>query len=161
VAPFLIFLLIVPFLKAFADESVCTENSQYIEVNTRSSMLYLCDYGRILKEYPVALGRGGLDKTTQGDAKTPRGQYSLGVPRASNRFFMFIPVGYPTAEQKAQGFTGADVGVHGPLRILSWIGPLNAWINWTNGCIAVSSEHEILDIADWVNSNRISTITVH
>ncbi len=62
----------------------------------------------------VSLGRGGLEKSVQGDRKTPMGTYSIGAPRPSKRFFIFIPIGYPSEKQRVNGFTGGDVGVHGP-----------------------------------------------
>jgi murein L,D-transpeptidase YafK len=144
-----------------ADDKPCVESYQYIEVIASESELFLCENGRALKTFKVSLDRGGLEKKMQGDGKTPIGNYSLGIPRSSNRFFVFIPIGYPNEKQKVQGFTGSDVGLHGPIRDLSWLGKLNTWINWTNGCVAVGSEHEIFEISDWVKSNQGATISIH
>jgi murein L,D-transpeptidase YafK len=138
----------------------CELKDNYLSVDTQSSTLFLCSNQDSVKTFKVALGRGGLDKKIQGDGKTPLGSYSLGTPRSSKRFFSFIPIGYPTPAQNAQGFTGSDVGVHGPLKYLSWLGRLNNWVNWTNGCVAVGSSNEISEIVTWVNENHVSTILI-
>ncbi len=79
---------------------------------------------------------------------------------SSGRFFTFIPIGYPTPIQKEQGYTGSDVGVHGPFHYLSWLMMLNTWVNWTNGCVAVGSSDEISEIAEWVRDHHVSSITI-
>lgn len=114
-----------------------------------------------MKAYTVSFGRGGTDKHIQGDSRTPIGRYRLGAPRESERFFIFIPIGYPTAQQKAQGYTGGDVGLHGPIDYLNWIGDLNTWVNWTDGCVAVANEYEISEIATWVRQGHIGWIVIH
>jgi len=103
-----------------------------------------------MARFKVALGRGGLDKTRQGDGRTPLGTYSLGAPRPSTRFGTFIPIGYPTPEQSARGFTGRDVGVHGPERRARWLGSLSTWIDWTAGCVATGTDDEIALVASFV-----------
>lgn len=152
-------LVLLPNLAA-GTEQPCFPSGRYFQVDTHDSRLFLCEDGQALKSFKVSLGRGGLDKKAQGDGRTPIGAYSLGAPRPSNRFFTFIPVGYPTPEQKKIGFTGSDVGVHGPFRYLSWLGSLNTWIDWTNGCIAVGSANEISEIAEWVRNAKITSITI-
>jgi len=68
-----------------------------------------------------------------------------GVARASERFHEFVPVGYPTEAQRAEGRTGSAIGVHGPDARFRWLGPATVWVDWTNGCIAVSNA-DMVDI---------------
>jgi murein L,D-transpeptidase YafK len=153
--------IILAGIPAAAKAEVCSGNLSYLEVNISEAKLFLCDHGRVIRDFRVSLGRGGIDKKVKGDARTPIGKYELGTPRPSSRFIKFIPIGYPTEQQRQRGFTGSDVGVHGPLRYLSWLGGLNTIVNWTNGCIAVGSEAEISEVADWVNANHVTEIVVH
>lgn len=146
---------------AYGFENVCKNKSIYIEIQTQQSLLLLCDNSSTPQSFRVSFGKGGFNKKVQGDNKTPLGSYSLGTPRSSNRFFIFIPIGYPTDEQKKNGFTGGDVGIHGPLRFLSWIGRVNTWFDWTQGCIAVGSEEEIGKISDWVVANKVVSILIY
>ncbi|MGH9888996.1 MAG: L,D-transpeptidase family protein, partial [bacterium] len=123
--------------------------------------LSLCEGGRAEETFRVALGTGGVGKRRQGDAKVPLGAYPLGTPRGSALFGTFILVGYPTPAQRREGFTGGDVGVHGPPRA-SRTGPseVNTSTDWTLGCIAVGSDAEIERIARWVREKRIGRIVL-
>lgn len=116
--------------------------------------LCLCEDESVAAEYRVAIGKGGTGKRREGDHKTPVGAYPLGTPRASSEFGTFIPVGYPTAEQRREGYTGSAIGIHGPSRPFAWAGPMNLAADWTEGCIAVSSDEAIDDIATWVRQKR-------
>lgn len=128
----------------------CLSPLTHISVASSLGILVLCEQGEGLKKYRVSLGSGGIDKRLEGDRKTPIGIYTLGQPKASDRFGTFIPVGYPTAAQKAAGFTGADVGIHGPDRAFQFLGDITVMINWTAGCIALGYDLEINEIKDWV-----------
>lgn len=141
------------------DAVACTTSDAQLVVLTRDRRLWLCDEGRAVASYPVALGRGGLGKRARGDNRTPLGSYTLGVPRPSSRFGIFIPVAYPTAEQRLQGYTGSAVGIHGPHRHSRRAGEANTWFDWTAGCIALGSDEEVQVVASWVRSRR-PTLTV-
>lgn len=113
----------------------------------------LCEGGHAARTFPVAIGRAGPGKTAQGDNRTPTGVYALGKPRPSAKFHTFIPVGYPTADQRARGFTGADIGLHGPPRGWRHLGRATVWFDWTRGCIALPSDAAIDEIAAWVREH--------
>ncbi len=129
----------------------CLSPLTHISIASSLGILVLCEQGESIKKYRVSLGSGGVDKRVEGDRKTPLGIYTLGVPKTSERFGIFIPVGYPTRDQKAAGFTGADVGIHGPDRAFQFLGDITVMINWTAGCIALGYDQEINEIKDWVN----------
>lgn len=138
----------------------CKGQKNAIVVDTGQHRLLICQEDKKIGEFSVAIGRGGIDKRKQGDKKTPLGEYSLGAPRPSSQFGIFIPVGYPTLEQMTKGFTGGDVGVHGPSRIFKWLGRFNTWIDWTQGCIAVGTDKEISEIAQWVREQHGNMIVI-
>ena len=107
--------------------------------------LTLYSRGQILKSYKVALGRGPAGpKDHQGDHKTPEGEYVLDAKNAQSRFHLALHVSYPNAadRQRAQK-EGRDHGgaimVHGVAWGFDWIGSLEHQIDWTDGCIAVST----------------------
>jgi len=137
-----------------SDGDPCMDRGVAIQVDTQAGILRLCRANATYKQFPVAVGSGGRGKGAEGDQKTPLGRYALGSPRASAKFHLFIPVCYPTAEQRRQGATGGDVGVHGPKRGLRWAGKANTWLNWTRGCIAVASDEAIAEIAAWVRREK-------
>jgi murein L,D-transpeptidase YafK len=82
------------------------------------------------------------------------------MPRASTRFRTFIPVGYPTAEQRENGYMGSAIGIHGPDRRFRWLGRLTSWFDWTAGCIAVGKDEEIGSVAQWVKDKRVTRISI-
>lgn len=132
----------------------CEDRGTSIVVLTGARALYLCERSQAIAHYDVALGALGIIKTRQGDMKTPIGTYSLGRPRISySGFHTFIPIGYPTTKQKALGYTGKNVGIHGPKRRFRCAGFLNAAIDWTDGCIAVADDLYISEIAQWLENH--------
>jgi len=143
-----------------AENNPCDGQNTSVVINTVSRKLYICANNKRYQEYKVAIGKKGTGKQKKGDNKTPIGTYALGMPRDSSRFGTFIPVGYPTPEQKSKGFSGSDVGIHGPSRLFKWLGSINTWTNWTQGCIAVGSDAEISSIAQWVKDNKINRVVI-
>jgi len=135
--------------RAAADDA-CPEAGTAIVVEAGSHTLWLCGDGVAVARFPVALGRGGLDKREKGDGKTPAGAYALGAPRPSARFGLFIPVAYPTPAQRDRGYTGGAVGIHGPHRRMRWAGEANTWSDWTDGCIALASDEDLRRVAWFV-----------
>ena len=105
-------------------------------------------------------GARGVGKTAEGDGKTPLGTYPLSEPRPSQRFGVFIPIGYPTAEQRSKGYTGGDVGVHGPHRWVRWLGSLVNTFDSSDGCVGVATDDEINRIAAWMKQTHVRTIEI-
>jgi len=145
-------------LTLLAATAPCRANVTEVFVDTTAHHMWLCEKGAPKGDYRVALGSGGTGKQVEGDAKTPLGIYPLAEPRGSDKFHTFILLGYPTAEQKAKGMTGSDVGVHGPARGFENSGALNVATDWTLGCIAVESDAYIDTIAAWVKRAKCGTI---
>lgn len=138
----------------------CLDRGTSLVALTDLRLIYLCKDGAAQANYDLALGRGGLDKMKDGDLKTPTGTYSLGSPRESEKFSIFIPVGYPTSAQKSEGYTGGAIGVHGPARMFKCVGSLTVSMNWTQGCLAVATDAYIAEIATFVKSNKVRTIHI-
>ena len=116
--------------------------------------LYLCRQGREIKSYSVAFGSQGLGKETVGDRKTPVGSFRLSRPRSSaSGFKTFIGINLPRN-------VGIAVGIHGPKRGARWLGPFNTLVNWTAGCIAVSSDAETDEVAAFVKAHPNARIHI-
>jgi hypothetical protein len=142
----------------------CETLGTSVLIDTESRQLSLCLDGLTAERFPVGLGENGAGKTKQGDKKTPIGTYALGTPRKSNDGFnLFISVGYPTSRQRKQGYTGGDIGIHGPQRDWRDTGYAPGTYgtqNWTLGCIAVGSDHEIERIAAWVRDHKVREVHI-
>jgi len=129
-------------------------------VDTKNHKICLCQENKSVGEYEVELGSGGIEKRKKGDKKTPLGEYTLGYPRPSVRFGIFIPVGYPTQEQVSNGYSGSAIGVHGPTRAFKNLGSITTRSDWTHGCIAVESDVAISEIAHWIKEQKVSKIII-
>ena len=143
---------------ATSDPPRCEEAGTYIDVDTAAHRLYLCSDHDAERAYDVRLGWGGVGKTTEGDQRTPLGEYPLGAPRPSAKYGTFVPIGYPTAEQKANGFTGSAVGVHGPDRKYVWLGSFNNTLDTTDGCVGLATDDEMTEISTWLRANPARSI---
>jgi len=149
-----IYLLISVFfpIALFASTVTCPL-SNGINVHTKEQILSICKNGAVIKTFKVALGYKGVGKKQSGDNKTPVGLYGLAHPRKSNQFKVFIPILYPTTKQLAAGYTGRDIGIHGPTQsfiLFSW---LNNLPSSTHGCIAVGKNNHVEYVANWVKAN--------
>jgi murein L,D-transpeptidase YafK len=151
-------ILIAPARVAAAQP--CTGKGTSVVVLTREQKLFVCVAGQEKAGYRVSIGKAGTGKRKKDDNKTPLGTYPLGSPRSSSRFGTFIPVGYPTAEQRSRGLSGGDIGIHGPPRAFAWAGFLTTLVDWTRGCIAVGSDSAIKEIATAVTAAGIRVIHI-
>lgn len=138
----------------------CAGRRNAIVIDADAHRLLLCRDEKPEREFAVSLGKGGLDKRVTGDNRTPLGAFSLGAPRPSQDFHLFIPVGYPTAQQAAAGFTGGDIGIHGPKKGWRWLGRLLDVRDWTRGCIAVNRTQDIEAIAAWVSLHHTARVEI-
>ena len=138
----------------------CAARETGIVIDTRAHQMHLCRQGAIDKTYAVALGWNGVGKQRQGDNRTPLGKYPLAAPRVSRDFHIFIHVGYPTPAQARMGFTGSAIGIHGPPRGWLSLAELASLVarDWTAGCIAVATDDEIEQVADWVRKHGVKEV---
>jgi len=146
---------------AAGTEQICTAPDARVMVDLGRHMLALCEKGKTVAAFSIRFGRGGIGKTKEGDGKTPVGVYPLGDPRPSSRYGTFIPIGYPTEEQRKQGYTGSAVGVHGPARWVKWLGSLVNTFDSSDGCVGLARDSEIDTIARWVSTDGVRIIELH
>lgn len=58
----------------------------------------------------------------------------------------------------ARDRTGGSIGVHGPDRMVRWMGSLVNTFDSTSGCIGIATDDEMAKIAAWVTSASAKTI---
>ena len=139
-AIYLMFSIFFPVV-LFASNATCPLLNG-INVNTTQQILNICKHGTVIKTFKVALGYKGVGKKHTDDNKTPIGLYGLAHPRTSSQFKVFIPILYPTSRQIAAGYTGGDVGIHGPTQSSGGFRWLNNLPSATRGCIAVGNPND-------------------
>jgi murein L,D-transpeptidase YafK len=99
----------------------------------------------LLREFRVALGRGGLaPKVQQGDGRVPEGEYVIDTRNKNSAFHLSLRISYPSAQQvkyaAARGIDpGRDIMIHGLPNGLAKVGRSHRLVDWTEGCIAVTN----------------------
>lgn len=161
-APVLVaFGVLIYALPAQPEEIECPSNKgALVVVDTKKHTLALCESGRRVEAFRIRLGKHGTGKTREGDGKTPLGRYALGMPLSSATFGLFVPIGYPTADQRKLGYTGSAIGVHGPRRDLRWLG---RWVNaldLTDGCVGIATDAEMSRVADFVSRHEAREVAI-
>lgn len=151
------------YTKPTAVESVvqrCLLDTGIVVYGQKKQML-VCQDQQVVYDFNVLLGFGGLGKTRKGDLKTPLGVYTLGKIRKSKRLGTFIPIHYPTNEQVRDGFSGSEIGIHGPRRLIKWTtNSLQPFYNATHGCIVLEQDEQVSMIVKWLQTQKYTSILI-
>jgi murein L,D-transpeptidase YafK len=116
-----------------------------IKVDKSAHLMSVYRAGQLVREFRVALGRGGPQpKVQQGDGRVPEGAYRIVAHNPNSAFHLSLRIGYPTPEQVAAAArlgvkAGGDIMIHGLPNQKGWIGAKHATADWTEGCIAVTN----------------------
>jgi murein L,D-transpeptidase YafK len=109
-----------------------TVPSQFLALSTRSryaiaidasrSRLYLLENSdkglQLVADYYISVGKSGIDKATEGDARTPLGVYYITSsldPKSLRDFYGAgaLPINYPNPYDVRRGKTGGGIWLHG------------------------------------------------
>jgi len=120
------------------------ESANRILVVKHEHKLVLLRDGRILRTYRVSLARNPVGpKMHTGDHRTPEGLYVIDWRNPQSKFHLSLHISYPNANDIQRARTlhedpGGDIMIHGLQNGLGWIGRFHRWMDWTDGCIAVT-----------------------
>lgn len=120
-----------------------------VTVSKSCQTLNIYNYGKLVRTFPVVLGRNPGRKLYQGDRRTPNGLYTIIDSDPHPRWWRFMLLDYPSEEdarryrqELSQGKVpghkhggpgpGGAIGIHGSDREAF----NRAKINWTLGCIS-------------------------
>ena len=117
-----------------------------VVVHKQRRELHLLKGSDTVKTYQVALGKNPIGpKMREGDGRTPEGVYKIDWRNSKSTFHLSLHISYPNssdiARAKRLGFSpGGMIMIHGLTNGLRWIGKRHLLSDWTDGCIAVTSE---------------------
>lgn len=100
----------------------------------------------LVKTYKIALGGNPVgDKQSEGDKRTPEGEYTINDRNASSGYHKNLGVSYPNQNDrlaaKALGVDpGGEIKIHGLKNGIGAIGKFHRLLDWTAGCIAVTDQ---------------------
>ena len=121
--------------------------------------------GSIVKAFSISLGDSPIGhKEKEGDEKTPEGDYIIDSKAGLGvcGYHKNLGVSYPNKNDKVnarkKGFSaGGDIKIHGLKNGQGFIGKIQRWRDWTNGCMAVTND-EIDDLFKHVKIGTPITI---
>lgn len=144
-----------------------SEEPVLIVVDKVCRTLHLYQYGRLVRSYPVVLGRKLGRKLYEGDQRTPTGLYMIIDKDHHRRWSRFMLLDYPTGQdvhrywqnvtagvvpRRGGGYpgVGGEVGIHGTdYESFNRVG-----INWTLGCISLFN----LDVQELYSLVQVGTL---
>lgn len=97
-------------------------NKHAIAVDASRSRLYLFENTnqglKLVADYYISVGKSGIEKTTEGDLRTPLGVYFItsNIDRKSLKDFYgsgALPINYPNVLDSKRGKTGSGIWLHG------------------------------------------------
>ncbi len=140
----LLFLLLTLAVPAAATPAPVLQADRIVVEKSARRLLLLAE-GRVIRRYPIALGRRPRGpKKEQGDLRTPEGTYVIDYRNPQSRFHRALHISYPSAADLARARrlgvpAGGDIMIHGLPDDLAMIGEAHRISNWTRGCIAVTN----------------------
>ena len=121
-----------------------SEQADLIRVDKSDRLLELLRDGQVIQSYSISLGDAPEGhKFQEGDERTPEGDYSIDWRNPNSVAHLSLHISYPNAQDKARAAAagvdpGGDIMIHGILNGWGFLGPLQRFQDWTNGCIAVT-----------------------
>jgi len=118
---------------------------------------------KMIKQYAISLGTNPIGaKLQEGDKRTPEGTYVIDYRLPNSSFHYALHISYPGIHDKESTaergvLPGGNIMIHGIRNGLGFVGRLHRFVDWTNGCIAVTNT-EIEEIARVVPDGTPITI---
>ena len=147
--------LITQFLILFLLHSVAHAGdfpvAEKVVIDKTERKLHLIRDGEAFRTFDIALGiRPTGDKESEGDFRTPEGDYLLDMRNPNSDFFLSIHISYPNRQDsqqaRAKGLPpGGAIMIHGQPNTPTRSEAYYRTQDWTNGCIAVSNS-DMIDI---------------
>ena len=116
-----------------------------VVIEKAARRLSLLADGALLRSYSVSLGAEPTGhKQQEGDERTPEGRYFIDARNPNSSYHLSLRISYPDGRDRARAAeAGVDPGglimIHGLPNGLGWLGPLHRLVDWTDGCVAVTS----------------------
>jgi murein L,D-transpeptidase YafK len=101
--------------------------------------------GHLVKTYKISIGQNPWgDKQSEGDKRTPEGEYTINDRNARSGYHKNLGVSYPNKADKEEAVKkglnpGGEIKIHGLRNGLGFLGKFHRIFNWTAGCIAVTN----------------------
>ncbi len=129
----------------YSEASALIKKADMVLVVKSKRVMMLLKEGEILKTYRIALGKNpNGHKTREGDKRTPEGRYTLTEKNSNSKYYLSMRLSYPNDKDimnsKKLGVSpGGAIAIHGLPKDLEDLDTLHRYMDWTEGCIAVTN----------------------
>ncbi len=136
-------ILIVILATSYAFAADISADKIMIEKKARRLTLLL--KGHPIRTYNVALGRSPEGpKEREGDNKTPEGVYVIDARNMKSGYHKALHISYPNIKdinraKELRVSPGGNIMIHGIKNGFGWVAGFHRWLDWTQGCIAVTN----------------------
>ena len=137
----ILLILLLPGLALSGD----LPKADFVLVKKHEKQLYLMRNKKPFKIYRVAFGANSKGpKIMEGDERTPEGTYILDYKNPDSDFYKSIHISYPNDQDikraREMGVVpGGDIMIHGQKNGSKNFSRIQRYVNWTDGCIAVTN----------------------
>ncbi len=123
--------------------NLSAQNKHAIAIDASRSRLYLFENSstglKLLNDYYISVGKSGIEKTVEGDLRTPLGVYFVTSnldPKSLRDFYGSgaLPINYPNQLDLKRGKTGSGIWLHGTPPDQFSRAPLS-----TDGCVVLAN----------------------
>jgi murein L,D-transpeptidase YafK len=140
-----VWLIVAGAWPASAEKVYKVQAVDRVEIVKSKKMMTLYQGQRVVKMYPVSLGKAYGKKEREGDNKTPEGIYYIVGRNPQSKFYKSLWISYPNEVDLQHAATlgvkaGGNIMIHGVPTTAEEMAKYQAYGNWTNGCIAVTNE---------------------
>lgn len=125
--------------------AIAEELADFVLVVKSERRLYLMRDDEVIDSFRVTFGSDPKGhKQREGDGRTPEGRYVLDWKHADSDFHKAIHISYPNTADKVNAaatgvLPGGAIMLHGQKNGYGWLSPIARYVNWTDGCIALSN----------------------
>ena len=140
--------------------NLSAQNRHAIAIDASRARLYLFENSatglRLLADYYISVGKSGIEKTIEGDLRTPLGVYFVTSnlnPKSLKDFYGSgaLPINYPNQLDMKRGKTGGGIWLHGTPPTQFSRAPLA-----TDGCVVLANP----DLERIIRTVRVRTTPV-
>lgn len=118
--------------------------ADHVLVKKSERKLFLLRDGVVYETFNVVFGPGRGPKLTEGDERTPEGEYILDYKKSPSRFYKSIHISYPNAQDRERSARlglapGGAIMIHGQPKVDRKTSRDMRYFNWTDGCVALAN----------------------
>ncbi|MCT4614258.1 MAG: L,D-transpeptidase family protein [Marinifilaceae bacterium] len=117
-----------------------------IIVNKSEREMILLSKSDTIATYPISLGREPRHhKQFEGDMRTPEGIYYINDKNPNSNYYKNLGISYPNNKdienaKKLGKDPGGMIKIHGMRNGFGFIGRFHLFVDWTQGCIALTDD---------------------